>query len=600
MSAGLTVQQITYLVILVVAFALLLTERIRNDLTAILIILALALTRTLEPEEALAGFSSEPAIVVAAVFVLSGAFEHTGLSETIGRYVGRFAGRSYVRVLSVVMLTTALLSAFTHHLTMTAIMLPVTLNLARDRSFPASRLLMPLSFAASLGTTITIIGAPAFIIASGVLQQAGRPGLGILSIAPIGLAITVVGTLFMVLVGRFILPARAGGDDPSNRFRLDEYFTELKVLANSPLIEKTVADVRADENYAFSVVGLMRNGRALRRPLRVRRLREGDVMLVRTTPDQLVAIRDEPGVEIQPVDKYGSPVNGNGHDEDVADQLVQAVVAPNSEFVGRTIGDIDFRRRYGAIVVSLWRRQGWFDQELAQIELCAGDVLVFQGDAEALARIDQDRAFLMLMPFQGEPRFRRKARLAGVIMLLTVMVASFGWLSIEIAVVAGAAAMIFSRCLTPRQAYNSIDARIFVFIAGALPLGAAMQKTGTSDLLAAWLQGALGGLNQVVILLAIFTIVAVLTQFMSDAATTAVFAPVAIALAQALGHAPEAYVVTVAMAAVASFLTPIGHHGNLLVYAPGGYQFSDFVRVGTPLTILVALVVSFLAPVLWP
>lgn len=599
MLASLSGQQITYVIILLAAFLLLLTERLRNDLTAVLIILALALTGILTPDEALSGFSSEPAIVVAAVFVLSGAFEQTGLSETLGRYVGRFAGRSYTRALTVIMLATALLSAFTHHLTMTAIMLPVTLNLARERSIPASKLLMPLSFAASLGTTITIIGAPAFIIASGVLQQAGRPGLGIFSIAPIGLALTIAGTLFVVVFGRWLLPHHAGAEDAENRFQLDEYFTELKVLPASPLLEKTIADVRADENYAFNIVGLMRDGRALRRPLRIRKLRAGDVMLVRTTPDQLVAIRHEPGVEIVPVDKYGAPAQRN-HDGDVSDQLVQAVVAPNSEFIGRTIAEIDFRRRYGAIVVSLWRRRGWLDQELAQITLRAGDVIVFQGDDEALGRVAQDRGFLMMMPFQGETRLRRKARLAGLIMVLTVLAASLNLLTIEIAAVAGAVAMVLFRCLTPRQAYRAIDVRIFVFIAGALPLGVAMEKTGTSELLATWLQGTVGGLNEVVILLAIFTIVAILTQFMSDAATTAVFAPVAIALAQALGAAPEAYVVTVAMAAVASFLTPIGHHGNLLVYGPGRYQFRDFVQMGTPLTIIVGLVVSVLAPLLWP
>jgi di/tricarboxylate transporter len=206
----------------------------------------------------------------------------------------------------------------------------------------------------------------------------------------------------------------------------------------------------------------------------------------------------------------------------------------------------------------------------------------------------------MMVPFQGEARLRSKAPLAAAIMLGTVVLAALNLLSIEIAALAGAAAMILTRCITPRQAYRSIDARIYVFIAGALPLGAAMQKSGASELLAGWLQGAVGGWNQTLILLLLFAIVGTLTQFMSDAATTALFAPVAAALAGALGQSPEAYVVTVAMASVASFLTPIGHHGNLLVYGPGRYRFADFVRVGAPLTILVAVVVALLAPVIWP
>jgi di/tricarboxylate transporter len=479
-------------------------------------------------------------------------------------------------------------------------MLPVTLNLARERDIPPSKLLMPLSFAASLGTTITIIGAPAFLIASAVLQQAGRPGLGIFSIAPIGLALSLVGTLFMLVLGRFLLPARQGGDEGAGRFRLDHYFTELTILPNSPFLGKTIDEVEADSRYSFKVAGWMRNGRRMRRPYGDARIEAGDVLLVRTTPEEIVAFRQEDGVELHPVAQYGATASGTaGEEQEIADLLVQAIVAPGSDLVDRTIRQIDFRRRYGAIVVGLWRKHGWIQQELAKIRLRPGDVLVLQGDQEALARVENDRAFLMLVPFHGETRLRRKAPLAGAIMLATVIAAAFNLLSIEIAALAGAVAMVLAGCITPRQAYRAIDVRIYVFIAGAIPLGAAMQKSGAAEVLAGWLQGTVGGWSQPLVLLAVFAIVGLLTQLMSDSATTALFAPVAVALARALGQPPEPFVVTVAMAAVASFLTPIGHHGNLLVYGPGRYQFTDFVRVGTPLTILVAVVVVLLAPMIW-
>jgi di/tricarboxylate transporter len=595
----LSVPQLSFLAILFVAFALLVTEWLRNDVVAILIILALAITRVLTPSEALAGFSSEAAIVAAAIFVLSAALHHTGLAETIGGWIGRLAGDSYTRAVAVIMPSVALLSAFTHHLTTTALMLPVTLNLSRERGVPPSKLLMPLSFAASLGTTITIIGAPAFLIASHVLQQTGRPGLGIFSIAPIGLSLSLAGTVFMLLVGRFLLPTRKGMEDPVQRFRLTEYFTELTILPNSPFLNKTTAEVEAAEGHQVTVVGWLRHGRHLRPPFGEHRLQEDDVLLVRTTPEEIIAIRQTPGVELHPVSQYGS-TTASGDEEDIADLLVQAVVAPQSDLIGRTIGEVDFRRRYGVIVVSLWRKDGWLRQELAQTQLSAGDVLVLQGDEEAMARVERDPAFLMLVPFHGESRRHRKASLAGGIMLASVVAAAFNLLSIEMAALAGAVTMVLSGCLSARQAYQAIDARIYVFIAGAIPLGAAMQQSGTSELLAGWLQSALSGWSQALILLTLFAVVAGITQLMSDAATTALFAPVAVILAQALGQPPEPYVVTVAMAAVASFLTPIGHHGNLLVYGPGGYQFTDFVRVGAPLTILVALIVMWLAPLLWP
>jgi di/tricarboxylate transporter len=406
----------------------------------------------------------------------------------------------------------------------------------------------------------------------------------------------------MLLLGRWLLPEREGGDDQANRFRLDAYFTELTVLPDSPFLDQTVAEVEANDRYPFKVVGWLRNRRSMSRPFNEQRLRENDVLLIRTSPEAMVAIRQESGVELHPIQKYGEPQSqtADSEAEDIADLLVQAVLAPMSDLAGRTIGEVDFRQRYGAIVIGLWRKRGWLQQELSRTRLRSGDVLVLQGDEEALNRVANDRAFLMMVPFQGETRLRRKAPLAGVIMLATVLIAAFNLMTIEMATLAGAVAMVLTGCITPRQAYRAIDARIYVFIAGAVPLGLAMQKSGASELLAGWLQGVVGGWSETGILLLIFAIVAVLTQFMSDAATTAVFAPVAALLAQTLGHPPEPYVVTVAMAAVASFLTPIGHHGNLLVYGPGRYRFMDFVWVGTPLTILVALVVVFLAPWLWP
>jgi di/tricarboxylate transporter len=276
------------------------------------------------------------------------------------------------------------------------------------------------------------------------------------------------------------------------------------------------------------------------------------------------------------------------------------VVAPGADLAGRTLRDVDFRRRYGAVVVGLWRRGGWLDRELAEIHLRPGDVLVLQGDDEALGRVGADPSFLMMIPFHGETRLRRKAPVAGIIMAASVAVAAVGWLSLEIAMLAGAAAMVLSGCLTVGQAYRAIDTRIYVFIAGAIPLGAAMEKSGASRVVAAWLGGTVQGWSRLLILLALFWITALVTQVMSDAATVAILGPVAAALARGLGEIPEPYVVTVAMAAVASFLTPIGHHGNLLIYGPGGYRFWDFVRVGAPLTLVVSLIVAVMAPWLWP
>lgn len=599
---GLSPQQILFLLILIAAIVLFVSEWIRTDIVAVMVIIALYVARVLEPKDALSGFSSEPAIVIAGIFVLSASLHATGLSDMIGSWIGRFAGKSLTRAIAVIMPSVALMSAFTHHVTTTAMMVPVTLDLSRERGMPASKLLMPMSFAASLGTTITIIGAPAFLLASNALQQAGRSGLGIFSIAPIGIALSLVGTIFVLFVGRFLLPSHQAEEDRANHFRLEDYLTEVTVTEKSALLNRTVAELEDDERYHFKVVGLLRRGRRLRTPYKQEQLKEGDVLIVRTTPDELIAIREEPNLELRPVKEYGDQIEQKkpgGDDAAAEDQFVQAVVAPRSELIGRTLSRINFQRRYGAIVVGLWRKDGWLDQEISKVRLQANDVLVLEGDAESLANVAKDAAFLMLVPFHGESKPRRRAWLAGLIMLATILLAAFNLMTIEMAAITGAVAVVLTGCISIRQAYSSIEARIFVFIAGAIPLGVAMQKTGTANILAGWLQHGLGGWPERLILLALFAVVAVITQFMSDSATTAVFAPVALALAQALGRAPEPYVVTVAMASVVAFLTPIGHHGNLLVYGPGRYKFGDFVKVGTPLTVVAAIVVVVLAPMIW-
>lgn len=607
MIFGLTGTQVTLLVILIGAFVLLLTERIRIDLTAVLIIVALAITGILTPEEALSGFSSEPAIVAAAIFVMSGAMYTTGLSDRLGFWIGRQAGQRLHQMIAVIMGAVAALSAFTHHLTITAVMLPVTLKLSQDHKISPSKLLMPMSFAASLGTTITILGAPAFLISDQLLRQAGEPGLGVFSIAPIGLALTVAGTLFIMVSGHWLLPERRSkeSDLAEGRFQLDGYYTELSLSEASSFIDMTLDEFNAECNGRFQVVGWLRHGRPRARPYGRKRLKASDVLLVRTTPDELVTIQQQPGINLHPIHKYKNGANGTktaetDDEKESSEQLVQAVVAPGAELVGRTIGQVNFLERFGLIVVSIWRRNAWLRTELSRVRLREGDVLLLFGDADAFERLRPERSFLMLVPFQGEPFMRHRAPLAGLIMIASVALAAFNVLPVEIALLTGAAVMVLMRCLTIPQAYRAIDVRIYVFIAGAIPLGLAMQNTGTAELLADGLYWLMSTWPPTIILFLLFAAAALVTQMMSDAGTVALLGPVAVSLALALQHSPSAYVVTVAVAAVASFLTPIGHHGNLLVYGPGGYQFSDFIRVGVPLTLLVAVITVFLVQVLWP
>jgi di/tricarboxylate transporter len=596
-----------FLAILAVAVVLLVSERLRPDLVALLIIISLAATKLLSSSDAFSGLNSEPALVIACMFVLSAGLQTTGVSDWMGRTIGNLAGKAMVRMLAVIMPAVALASAFTHHVMITGVMLPITLTMARERQMPASKLLMPVAIASSLGTTITILGAPSFLVASELLKQAGRPGLQVFSIAPIGIALTITGTLYMLLVGRFLVPSRRGVEQTADSLRLDSYLTELRVLESSPLLGKTVHDITCDDAYPFTTVGLLRQGQRLNNISR-QSVQQSDVLLIRTSADGLATIRQEPGWELEPVVQYAehledsdAPAQPGAQDAEAAlDKVQQAVVAPRSWFEGRSVAEVDFLRRYRVVVLGIWRRTRLLPRELSQTRLCEGDVLVLQGSADAFGQMAADRNFLLLTPFQANVHRPRKALLAALVMVGTIVGATLDQVGLGLAAISGATAMVLTRCLTPREAYRAVDVRMYLFVAGAIPMGLAMKNTGTADLLAGWLQAAVSAWNERLVLLALFVVVGLIVQFMgSDSATVALFGPVAIALASTLGQAPEAYVVTVAMAAVTAVLTPMSHH-NLIIYGPGGYRFADYARVGAPLTLLLAIATAALAPSVWP
>ena len=580
--------QIVFLVILGSALALFVSGRMRVDLVAMLTLLALALTGILDARQALAGFSSEPAIIVAAVFVLSAGLQSTGITDRIGAWIGRTAGGSEWRTIAVVMPATALLAAFSHHVMVTAMMLPILMRLAREQKL-----------AASLGTTLTLFSAPAFLLAGDLLKRADGTGLGIFTITPIGLVLVALGTAYMLL-GRWLLPRRMGEAQANDYLRLDRYYTELLVERDSPWIGRTREEFETAFAERLQVVDWLRQGVRRRRQGGDSPLGAGDVLLVRASPDEIASIRNEPGLVLHAVAKYGDKPRDDRQAELLGEeQLVQAMVAPNSEFIGRSVADIDFLRTLGVVVVGLWRREGWLHGELSEIRLEEGDLLVLWGRQHEFGQLGSHHGFLMLMPFEGRRRSRRRAPLALGIMAATVTAAATQLLTPQIAFLTGAVAMVLARCVDIEEAYSRIDVRIYVMIAGVIPLGIAMEQTGTARLVAELLLVHATHWPVFTLLLVMFATAAVLTQILSDAATTVLLAPIALALAQGLGLPPAPFVVCTAIGAVASFLTPIGHHGNLLILNPGQYTFGDFLRVGAPLTLAIALATAWMARWLW-
>ena len=585
--------QILFLLILAGALYLFVSERLRVDVTAMLTLLALVLTGVLDSQQALSGFASEPAIIIAAVFVISGGLAATGITERIGQWIGQVGGRSETRAIAVVMPVVAALSSFTHHVMVTAMMLPILTRFAKLRGLSASRLLMPMSFAASLGTTLTLVSAPAFLLADNLIERSGSDGLGIFSITPIGIALVLVGMAYMLLA-RWVLPKRGGDAGDDEYMRLDRYRTELLIVEGSRWSTRPLAELNKALGDRFRLLGWLRDGKRRRDLGDSSPLLTGDVLLVEASADALASLHDDEGLDLNAIARFGDTVTGDGEP-----QLVQAVVAPGSEFIGHSVRELDFSRRFSAVIAGLWRRDGAIASRLADARLREGDLLVLWGKPARFAELAAHHGFLMLVPFAGEAKRRVRAPLALTILGLTILAAATEWLPAPLAFLLGAVAMVALRCVDIDQAYREIDVRIFVMIAGVIPLGIAMEQTGTAQLLAGGLLHLVSDWPTLAVLLVMFTVAGLLTQILSDAATTVLLGPVAVAVAQALGQPPTPFVVCTALGAVVSFLTPIGHHGNLLILGPGQYRFADFLRIGLPLTALMAFVSAWMARWLW-
>jgi di/tricarboxylate transporter len=584
--------QILFLLILAGGLYLFVSERVRIDVSAMLILLALVVTGVLDGDQALSGFASEPAIIVAAVFVISGALAATGITEHIGQWIGRASGKSEGRAIAVTMPAVAAMASFTHHVMVTAMMLPILNRFAKANGLSASRLLMPMSFAASLGTTLTLVSAPAFLLADNLLARSGEKGLDIFSITPIGLALVVVGVAYMLLA-RWFLPKRTGKSGDDEYLRLDRYRTELLVVKDSRWNTRPLGELQRALGDKFRLVGWLRDDK-LRSDLgKGNPLLSGDVLLVEASADALASLHDDPGIMLAPVARYGGKA-----DDDEA-QLVQAVIGPGSEFIGRSIRELEYSRQFQAVIAGLWRREGGIAQRLSDARLREGDLLVLWGKPGNFADLATHHGFLMLVPFAGEAKRRVRAPLALAILGATILAAATGWLPAPMAFLFGAVAMVALRCVEIGQAYRSIDVRVYVMIAGVIPLGVAMEHSGTARLLADALLPLVHDWPTLSILLVMFTAAALLTQILSDSATTVLLGPIAVALAHSLGLPATPFVVCTALGAVVAFLTPIGHHGNLLILGPGQYRFSDFIKIGAPLTVLLAVVCAWMTRWLW-
>ncbi len=583
------------LAIILAALVLFATEKLRVDLVALLVLLSVGLLRLIAPEEIFAGFSNPAVITVWAVYMVSGGMFKTGVADIIGRGILRLAGNKEAGLIATIMMTCGVISAFVNNVGATAMLMPAMVGISRRTKIAVSKLLIPLSFSSLLGGKMTLIGTPANILAMGILADRDLAVLGFFDFTPMGMVILTTGVFYMVLIGRHLLPMREGTNIQRDVYRLREYVTEVRVSTTSSLDGKTLVESHLGQDYDLTVLAIERDCVSLSPIGRDTRVKAGDLLTVEGAADDLLASREALGLTLEAERKLDLERLEPGNV-----QLIEATLAPRSDLVGRTLPGVHFRDRYGFTALAIWRHGETITEKLRDIPLQFGDILMLQGPQHRVGELQESTDFLVLEPLEVEQLRRNKAPIAIAALALAILLVVFADFHISLAMVIAAVVMILTGCLSIEDAHKSIDWRTVFLVAGMLPLGMAMDATGTAKYLANIMLGALGDYGPLALLAGTYLFAALITQAMSNAAAMVLVVPIAVDLALALGANHITFTMAVVIGAATSFLTPIGHKANVLVFGPGGYRFFDYARVGALLTIVLLTVSMVFLPLFWP
>ena len=598
----LTTGMIVVFLVILGALALFATEPVPIDITALAIMVTLMLfgpvtavltdigllagaVELVTAEQGISGFASSATITVLAMFILSAGVQRTGVVQILGRKIAALTGDSESRQLGAIIGVVSPISGFINNTAAVAILLPMVTDLAHAGKTSPSKLLMPLSFASMFGGTLTLIGTSTNILASEIASRPeflGRP-FSMFEFTALG---AVVGVAYLMTVGRYLVPARIKPrEDLTEEFEMGEYLTEVVVRDDSPILGQTVQEALQETDFDVDLVQLIRGKEVFLEPLGPKAIQAGDIFAVRTDRDTLVDLLDAEGLDLVPevtVDEAELQQAEN------VQNLVEVVVAPGSFLVGESLASTNFRQRYDATVLALRRGGDIVRERMDHRQLRVGDTLLIQATGDSIDRLNNNRDFIVAQEVT-RPDFREsKIPVAVGLILAVVGVAALTPVPIVVAALAGALGMVLTGCLKPTEVYDSVQWDVIVLLAGVIPLGIAMQETGGADYLAELVVLAATALPPLGVLALMYVVTAVLTNIVSNNAAVVLMVPVAAQVATDVGASVFAFILAVTFAASTAFMTPVGYQTNLFVYGPGGYRFTDYVKVGAPLQLLFA------------
>ena len=579
------------------ALVLFASERLPPEGVGVLVLLILALTGVIDAPAALAGFASPAVITVAAMFILSAGLVEAGAPAALASAIVRYGGTRIGVLMVLLVLVVGGMSAFINNIAATVILMPAAVTLARAADASSSRLLMPLAFGSMLGGLTTLIGTPPNLLVSDALAAAGERPFGMFDFAPTGIAILIAGLLYLVTVGRRLVPDRQGPDLGQSIAQTRDYLAEVRIPAGASLVGKSLRELRWRPRFDISVMEIIRDQRRLRFPTAEEALYVGDVVLVEGAPDDVLRLTQVEGVEFASERAFAP---GRLRAEDEQATVLELVAGPGFSSRGLSIAAMRFRNRFGGLVLGIWRQGTHLRTRLRDQRIETGDVLMVRMPSARVPDLEQSTDFIVLSQRSRAVVPRPRMLLPLAILVLVVGLAAANVAHIAVAGILGAVLMVVTRVLPYDRIYAAVEWRTLVLIAALLPLGTAMQTTGLAESLAQAVTSALQPLGPIAVLAGIFVFTSLLTQLMSNAAAVVLVAPIGLGIAASFGIAPHPVLMMVAIAGSTAFMTPIGHQSNVLIYNTGAFRFVDFIKAGGPLTLLVLIVSLIVVPLVWP
>jgi di/tricarboxylate transporter len=602
MNEGFTTEVLLTLGVTIGALALFVWNRLRVDVVGLIVMATLIVTGLVTPREGISGFSNEALITVAAMFILSAGLLRTGAIDMLGRWTARVA-RGEFGLLAVSLLLVIPLSAFINNTPVVVVMIPLVLGLARKMQIAPSRLFMPISFASQMGGTLTLIGTSTNLLVAGLVLELGMERIRLFDITPPALVLTALGVTYLLTAGRALTPTRETETDLLGSYDLRRYLTGLIVRETSPVAGRSLRDSRFASQYGLQVIGVDRAGTRVDFPRGGFVVEPGDVLIVEGQVSDIARIEQIEHLQIagtQPNFPAAAAQPAEGSAGQAETRLAELIVPPRSPLVGRTLRQLNFRNRYGVPVLGVQRHGVPLHDRLRDVVLEPGDILLVSGTNADLNGLHRSNDVALLGAVRLPARRLRKLKYSVAIIASVVLLAAFDITPILVSAILGVIAMFLTGCITPDEAYEEIDWMVLVLLGAIIPLGLAMQNTGTAELLAGLVVRATEPLGLYGVLATFYLLTSVLTELISNNAAAVVLTPVAIATALTLGASPMPFIVAVMFAASNSFMTPIGYQTNTFIYGPGGYRFVDFIRVGGPLNVLMIAASTFVIPFFFP